>query len=286
MQGIRDIKRRIRSVKSTEQITRAMKMVAAAKLKGAEKLVKESRPYARTMQNVFQNIMARSEDVKHPLLITRHGNKACYVVITADRGLCGGFNTNITRLAIEKSKGQKAVFLHIGRKGRDYLAFRGYPLLNQGYLAGDKPDVALVQNIVLDLITRYQKEEFDSVYLVYSRYVSPLTQESRVVRLLPAEITNEIDNQNENHIHEEYLYEPSALGLLDTLIPRYLITQVYRGLVENHAGELGSRMTAMDNATKNAEEMIADLTLQYNRARQAAITQEIAEIVGGAEALR
>ncbi len=286
MQGIRDIKRRIRSVKSTEQITRAMKMVAAAKLKGAEKLVKESRPYARTMQNVFQNIMARSEDVKHPLLITRHGNKACYVVITADRGLCGGFNTNITRLAIEKSKGQKAVFLPIGRKGRDYLAFRGYPLLNQGYLAGDKPDVALVQNIVLDLITRYQKEEFDSVYLVYSRYVSPLTQESRVVRLLPAEITNEIDNQNENHIHEEYLYEPSALGLLDTLIPRYLITQVYRGLVENHAGELGSRMTAMDNATKNAEEMIADLTLQYNRARQAAITQEIAEIVGGAEALR
>lgn len=286
MQGIRDIKRRIRSVKSTEQITRAMKMVAAAKLKSAEKLVKESRPYARTMQNVFQNIMARSEDVKHPLLITRHGDKACYVVITADRGLCGGFNTNITRLAIEKSKGQKAVFLPIGRKGRDYLAFRGYPLLNQGYLAGDKPDVALVQNIVLDLITRYQKEEFDSVYLVYSRYVSPLTQESRVVRLLPAEITDEKDNQNENGRHEEYLYEPSALGLLDTLIPRYLISQVYRGLVENHAGELGARMTAMDNATKNAEEMIADLTLQYNRARQAAITQEIAEIVGGAEALR
>lgn len=286
MQGIRDIKRRIRSVKSTEQITRAMKMVAATKLKSAEKLVKESRPYARTMQNVFQNIMARSEDVKHPLLITRHGDKACYVVITADRGLCGGFNTNITRLAIEKSKGQKAVFLPIGRKGRDYLAFRGYPLLNQGYLAGDKPDVALVQNIVLDLITRYQKEEFDSVYLVYSRYVSPLTQESRVVRLLPAEITDEKDNQNENGRHEEYLYEPSALGLLDTLIPRYLISQVYRGLVENHAGELGARMTAMDNATKNAEEMIADLTLQYNRARQAAITQEIAEIVGGAEALR
>ncbi len=285
MQGVRDIKRRIRSVKSTEQITRAMKMVAAAKLKSAERLVKESRPYSQTMKSVFQNIMARSENVNHPLLIMRHGDKACYIVITADRGLCGGFNTNITRLAIDKSKDQKAVFLPIGRKGRDYLAFRGYPLLNQGYLAGDKPDVALVQNIVLDLITRYQKKEFDSVYLVYSRYISPLTQEPRVVRILPAEIENE-NNQNKTTRHEEYLYEPSALGLLDTLIPRYLISQVYRGLVENHAGELGARMTAMDNATKNAEEMIDSLTLQYNRARQAAITQEIAEIVGGAEALR
>jgi len=285
VQGVRDIKRRIRSVKSTEQITRAMKMVAAAKLKSAERLVKESRPYSQTMKSVFQNIMARSENVNHPLLIMRHGDKACYIVITADRGLCGGFNTNITRLAIDKSKDQKAVFLPIGRKGRDYLAFRGYPLLNQGYLAGDKPDVALVQNIVLDLITRYQKKEFDSVYLVYSRYISPLTQEPRVVRILPAEIENE-NNQNKTTRHEEYLYEPSALGLLDTLIPRYLISQVYRGLVENHAGELGARMTAMDNATKNAEEMIDSLTLQYNRARQAAITQEIAEIVGGAEALR
>lgn len=284
MQGMRDIKRRIRSVKSTEQITRAMKMVAAAKLKSAEKMVSDSRPYSRTMKEVFSNLMSHAGNVDHPLLKVRDGNKACYVVITADRGLCGGFNVNISRLALEHSQEKQAVFLPIGRKGRDYLAFRGHPLLNFGYLAGDKPDVHLVQNLVLDLVNRYRKEEFDEVYLVYSRYRSPLTQEPRVVRLLPAEIDSKQIQSDSSH--EEHLYEPSASGLLDSLIPRYLISQVYRGLVENHAGELGARMTAMDSATENAEEMIANLTLQYNRARQAAITQEIAEIVGGAEALR
>jgi F-type H+-transporting ATPase subunit gamma len=282
---MRDIKRRIRSVKSTEQITRAMKMVAAAKLKGAERLVQDSRPYSMTMKEVFANIMERSENLDHPLLQIRKENRVCYVVITADRGLCGGFNINIMRTVLEHSKGKGAVFLPIGRKGRDYLAFRDYPLLNQGFLAGDTPDVHLVQNIVLDLINRYNKEEFDAVYLAYSRYISPLTQEPKIVRLLPAELDNFTNNQNSGIRHEEYLYEPSPNKLLNTLIPRYLITQVYGGLVENHAGELGARMTAMDNATENAEEMIASLTLQYNRARQAAITQEISEIVGGAEAL-
>ena len=281
---MRDIKRRIRSVKSTEQITRAMKMVAAAKLKSAERLVQESRPYSRTMREVFQNIMARAESLEHPLLKVRNGNKTCYVVITADRGLCGGFNTNIARLAIEHSPNSEKVFLPIGRKGRDYLAFRGNQLMNQGYLAGDEPDIHLVQNVVLDLIKRYQNEEFDTVYLVYRRYVSPLTQEPRVVKLLPVDVEPEEDNKGTTHT--EHMYEPSPDKLLDALIPRYLISQVYRGLVENHAGELGARMTAMDNATKNAEEMIESLTLQYNRARQAAITQEIAEVVGGAEALR
>jgi len=282
VQSVLDIKRRIRSIKSTEKITRAMKMVAAAKLKSAESLVKESRPYSDTIKEVFANIMAHSDTIKHPLLEVREGNKACYVVITADRGLAGGFNTNIMRTTIDHSTKHDSVFLPIGKKGRDYLLFRGYNLLNKGYLAGDKPDVSLVQNVVLDLINRYEKEEFDIVYLVYSRYISPLSQVPQIQRILPAELAN---GNNIETKYAQHIYEPSADNLLNNLIPRYPISQVYKGLVENHAGELGARMTAMENATKNADEMIASLTLQYNRARQAAITQEITEIVGGAEAL-
>ncbi|NPA24851.1 MAG: ATP synthase F1 subunit gamma [Deltaproteobacteria bacterium] len=285
MANLKDIRKRISSVKSTQQITKAMQMVAAAKLKKAQDNVVQARPYAAKMSEVLASLAVRVKPEKHPLLQRRDEKKIELVVIASDRGLCGGFNTNVMKMADsflqEKSGGECEVVLSVvGRKARDYYRRRDWEFqteeLNPGMV-----DFQWAEKISRDLIDRYVEKEIDAVYVAYTEFKSAMTQEVIVKRLLPLEPKP----LAEDEIPVEYIYEPSEDALLADILPRYVYTQVFRMLLESVASEHGSRMTAMDSATNNAIEMTAKLTLLYNRARQAAITTELMEIVSGAEAL-
>ena len=285
MANLKDIRKRISSVKSTQQITKAMQMVAAAKLKKAQDNVVQARPYAAKMSEVLASLAVRVKPEKHPLLQRRDEKKIELVVIASDRGLCGGFNTNVMKMADsflqEKSGGECEVVLSVvGRKARDYYRRRDWEFqteeLNPGMV-----DFQWAERISRDLIDRYVEKEIDAVYVAYTEFKSAMTQEVIVKRLLPLEPKP----LAEDEIPVEYIYEPSEDALLADILPRYVYTQVFRMLLESVASEHGSRMTAMDSATNNAIEMTAKLTLLYNRARQAAITTELMEIVSGAEAL-
>lgn len=286
--GVREFKRRIRSVKNTQQITKAMKMVAAAKLRKAQERAESSRPYTETLQGTLARLASLSTDVEHPLLVKREEvRKVGYIVVTSDRGLCGGYNTNILKVANETiaadDRKAETGIIAVGRKGRDF--YRKRSGLDAEYTnLGDSVSYADAREIAEYVINAYENEELDEVYLVYSRFVNVLRQVPTVTKLLPIE-TLEQEDQEIPEKYVEYIYEPSAELILLTLLPRYVGSQVYHAMLEGKASELGAKLTAMGNATQNAGEIIDDLTRQMNKVRQSAITDEILDIVGGAEAL-
>lgn len=286
--GIREYKRRIRSVKNTQQITKAMKMVSAAKLRRAQEAAEASRPYNETLRDTLARLAAVTFDVQHPLLAKREDvKKVGYVVITADRGLCGAYNTNIIRAANASIEADERKVEHgiiaVGRKARDF--YRKRSGLDAEFVnLGDNISYADAREIGQYVINAYENEELDEVHLVYAKFVNVLRQVPTVTQLLP--IVPPEKDEEEKEIVIDYLYEPSADEILLALLPRYIGSQIFNALLESKASEHGARMTAMGNATDNAAEIIDTLTLAMNKARQAAITDEILDIVGGAEALK
>ncbi|MCR4400166.1 MAG: ATP synthase F1 subunit gamma [Syntrophomonadaceae bacterium] len=290
--GVREYKRRIRSVSNTRQITKAMKMVSAAKLRKAQESAEASRPYAGKLAEVLSRLAAISTDARHPLLEKRESiEKVTYLVVTADRGLCGAFNTNIIRLAAESIRAderpaEKGVAA-VGRKSRDFFRKRGYKMQGEFVNLGDNISYAHAKEIGQYIIQMYEEAATDEVYLVYARFVNALRQVPTIVKLLPLEPPKvEETGESVREFFADYIYEPSADAILTSLLPRYVESQIYHALLESKASEHGARMTAMSNATDNASELVDTLTLSMNKARQAAITSEILEIVGGAEALK
>ncbi len=285
MANLRDIRKRISSVKSTQQITKAMKMVAAAKLKRAQDGVVAARPYAEKMSDVLASLALRTESSKHPLLQRREEKNVELVVITSDRGLCGGYNNNVIKAAdqfvLEKQEDYEKIFLSVvGKKGRDYYRRRNREFATE-YLNPGEISFGYAEGIANEVIDRYVEKATDAVYVIYTEFKSAISQNVIVQRLLPVEPMK----LEEGEVAVEYLYEPSEDALLADILPRYVYTEMFRMLLESVASEHGARMTAMDSATNNAVEMVDKLTLLYNRARQAAITTELMEIVSGAEAL-
>jgi F-type H+-transporting ATPase subunit gamma len=288
--SLRDIRNRIGSVRSTRQITKAMKMVSAAKLRRAQDAVLKTRPYAQLLDQALSRLAARAaaeEKVAHPLLAPREARTAEVVVITSDRGLAGGFNSNIARrtqrFMVENGERFETVALAtIGRKGRDYFRARKIPIRKD--YAGVHAALAYekAEAIAKEYTERYLAGEVDAVFLCYNEFKSAISQKPVVFQLLPIEPAPE----KEGAAAIDFKYEPSREALLADLLPRHVAMQVWRALLESAASEHGARMSAMESATKNAEEMIGMLTLQYNRARQAYVTKELMEIVSGAEALK
>lgn len=290
-QSIRDIKRRIRSVENTRQITKAMKMVAVVKLRKAQDQAEAARPYAEKMKEVLTNIAKRTRGIKHPMLVTRPVRKTGYLIITSDRGLAGGYNGNLLRLmqkTIEErheSPKEYEIFV-IGRKGLEFLRKRNFNVIGQVTGLGDSPIFEDIQVVAEQAVSFYAEEKFDELYLYYNEFINAVVQKPIEKRLLPL-ATEEIrsDEAPKEAIQAAYEYEPSGIGVLGKLLPHYAQMLIYSAVLEGKASEFAARMTAMDSATDNATDIIAQLTLQFNRARQAAITQEIAEIVAGAAAL-
>jgi len=287
--SLRDIRRRIGSVKSTQQITKAMKMVAAAKLRRAQEAITKARPYASLLEQALVRIAQRAESEGgpgHPLLASRPVRVVELVVITSDRGLAGGFNSNIGRrvqrfLVENADRYEKILVSTIGKKGRDFFRARRVALRQDYSGVHQKLSAGKAQEIAREYGERFLSGELDAVFLVYNEFKSAISQKVALKQLLPVET-----GPAEETAGIGFLYEPARLELLEQLVPRHLDVQVFRALLDSAASEHGARMTAMESATKNATDMIAMLSLQYNRARQAYITKELSEIVSGAESLK
>jgi F-type H+-transporting ATPase subunit gamma len=299
MASLKAIRRRISSVKGTQKITRAMKMVAGARLARAQHRILALRPYAVRTGALLADVtqaLAESEatPTEHPLLNRREEKRALILVITSDRGQCGAFNTNIARAAErlwreKQAAGVEVKLATIGRKGRDYFTRRKAPLFHAFAGVWERLDLEQARNVARTILQPFLREEIDSIYLVYNEFKSAMSQKVVAEPLLPLAAPpareGEADAADWDK-HREFLFEPDQAALLERLVPMYVEVTLLRSLLESMASELGARMTAMDSATKNASEMISKLTLVYNRARQAAITTELMEIIGGAEALR
>ncbi len=285
MANLRDVKQRIKSVKSTQQITKAMKLVAASKLRKAQEAILRARPYAVKLMDVMNHLAARCNHDIHPLLENREGNKILLLVVTADRGLCGAFNTNIVKMAnqiIESNPGNEFSLILAGKKGADYFQSRPYKI--QEKLIGWTRDFDYMQAAKFGetLAQLFIDKAADRIYVVYNEFKSVMQQEVIREQLLP--IVPETLQETGDAVN--YIYEPDEETLLADILKRYMAVEVYRALLESSASEHGARMTAMDSASRNAKEMIEKLTLFYNRTRQAAITKELIEVVNGAEALK
>lgn len=280
MAGVRDIRRRIRSVRNMQQITKAMKMVAAAKLRKAQEKVIAARPYARQLQEVLARLAQAQTDVTHPLLKERPVQRVGYVIITSDRGLCGGYNANLIRMTngIISGETREVKLVAVGRKGRDFFRRGKVEAIAEFTGLGDNPSYTQAKEIAREVISLYQSGELDEVHLVYTEFITAISQRPTQIKLLPIK-------HPKGALGKEYIFEPSPEEILTTLLPKYVETQVFRTMLEGKASEMGAKMTAMGAATDNAKDMIERLTLQMNRARQAAITKEISEIVGGVAAL-
>ena len=290
MANARDLRRRIKSVKNTQQITKAMKMVAAAKLRRAQERVQQARPYAAKMEDVIGSIAAASGSASHPMLVKRPVKKTGYVIIASDRGLAGGYNAQVIRKLVteisDKPKDSYAIFA-IGRKARDFFHRRGYPLVGEVVGLSDSPSFADIKDVTSQVVKLFQDGVYDEVFLIYNEFINAVSQVPTSRKLLPLEdVGGAKPVSKPGEFTAKYDYEPSAEAVLDKLLPKYAETLIFSGLLEGKASEFGARMTAMGNATDNAGDMIARYTLQLNRARQAAITTQITEIVGGAEALQ
>jgi F-type H+-transporting ATPase subunit gamma len=318
--SLKAIRKRITSVRSTQKITRAMKMVAGARLNRAQQRILELRPYAVKTQAILSAIteppqpgaeeapapapapageaaaeIGWYEEPAHPLLVERPEKRVLLVVLTSDRGLCGAFNTNINKRGEREwrsrtAEGQEVKLVVVGRKGRDYLNRRAAPVLE--YLPGvwDKLTLETAQQVGKAVLAPFDRKEVDAIYLVYNEFKSAMSQQVVVERLLPVRPSGPTVGGTPTPPAEDavrdYIFEPDKPALLERLVPMYVDVSILRALYESQASELGARMTAMDAATKNATEMINALTLQYNKARQAAITKELMEIIGGSEALK
>jgi F-type H+-transporting ATPase subunit gamma len=284
MATAKDIRRRIRTVKNIEKITGAMKMVAAARLKKAQARAESARPYSEKMQEVMAHVAGSMGQVRHPLLDVREEKSVGFVVIGAERGLAGSYNVNVINHAMEEllERPKESVKVYaVGRKAVAFFRRRPYERIGGIESAGSEISFLDAHEITNRLRAEFESKRVDAVYLVYAKFINATRQEPTTLRLLPMAAP-----ESENIAPEEYIFEPHADKLLGDLLPRYLDTQMYQALVESQASEQGARMTAMSAATKNAGEMIDTLTLAYNKARQAAITKEITEIVSGAEAQR
>jgi F-type H+-transporting ATPase subunit gamma len=288
MASLRDIRKRIRSVKNTRQITKAMKMVSAAKLRRAQEGVIAARPYAQTLDAVMGALMAKVEpgSVAHPLLARREVRKVELVVVTSDRGLAGGFNANITRKALRylaDNQGVEVSVTTIGRKASDFLRGRGVAIRKDHTGIWQKVSYATAAGIAEELAERFLSGKVDAVLVMYNEFVSAIAQVPTAAQLLPFEAKAVEAKSGASQV--DYTYEPDPQAVLEKLVPQAVAVKVYRALLESAAAEHAARMTAMENATRNAGDMIGSLTLFYNRSRQALITKELVEIVSGAEAL-
>ncbi|GMV43152.1 MAG: ATP synthase gamma chain [Myxococcales bacterium] len=291
MANLKDIRRRITSVKNTRQITRAMKMVAAAKLRRSQERILEARPYAYRLRDMIWEISQRADHADHPLLAVRAPKKVLLLVLTSDRGLAGAFNSNInkrTELYLREN-----VEVHeemrlsiIGRKGRDYFKRRSWPVDRLYMDVLTDPTLEKAAAIGRDLIVDFQDKGLDAVYMVYNEFKNAITQKVTVEQLLPVVPEDAGSPRAEAAGGADFIYEPDKRAILDASLPLHINVQIYRAILESIASEMGARMSAMDAATRNAGELISKLTLEYNRVRQAAITKEMLEIVGGAEALK
>ena len=290
MASLLDMRRRIKSVKNTQQITKAMKMVAAAKLKRAQDRVTAARPYAKKMSEILGNLSARiGDEFSSPLLDSRGDEKYLIVLVSADKGLCGGFNTNVMKAAqnfLKENAGKQTEMIPVGRKGRDFFKRRQMlfveeyvGLTNSGRV--EYKDAALIAQKVIKTFT--EDTSIDKVFLVFTEFKTVLSQKPVVEQLLPIAKTS-VENAPEGGAQAEYIYEQPPAEIFGKLLPKQVETQIYRAMLESIASEQGSRMTAMDSASKNAGELIDSLTLNMNRIRQAAITKEIIEVVSGAAA--
>jgi F-type H+-transporting ATPase subunit gamma len=287
MPTLRDIRRRIRSVESTQKITKAMKLVAAAKLRRAQERILSARPYAAKMAELLSSLVRRAEGEAHPLLVRRPPTRKRLVIVTADKGLCGAFNSNILRasLAFLREQGETSITLVVvGKKARDFYRRRPYQIKSEMLGFFDRLAYSHAQELAGGLMQEYLAGEVDEVHLMYNEFRSVAVQRVKRDQLLPIEPGEATEGQGE--AAGDYIYEPSPEAILAALLPRHVTTQVFRALMESVAGEYGARMTAMESASKNAKEMIDVLTIQYNKARQERITKELLDIVGGAEALR
>lgn len=280
-QNMIDVKRRIKSVTSTMQITKAMELVATAKLKRARKKLEAAKPYFETILESIAEIIGHTKGFKHPFIDGRTINHTLFVVITGDRGLAGGYNANVCKLVEEKAKEKENVkVIAIGTKGRDYFRRKGYEVVESYSGVSENPSLNVAIDISNRIVKMYIEKEIDEIYLAYTEFISTISYEPKALRLLPVVI-------DEGQVKSKMIfrYEPSPESVLEYLVPKYLNSVIYGASIEASASESGSRRIAMESATDNAKDMIDDLQLLYNRARQASITQEISEIVAGADAL-
>lgn len=289
MPSLKDIKRKVGAVQKTKQITRAMNMVAASKFKSAQLKMENFRPYAGKFMDVLNSLALRVESMSHPLLAVRDPRRIRVICMTSDRGLCGGFNTNLIktteRFMKEKvNDGKDVAMITVGRKGRDYFRKKANVVAQKADVFG-KFDMTLAVSIADEVIPAFIKEEYDELYLIYNQFMNVSVQKPTVVRLFPLPSIGQETAEVDTDRFLDYTYEPSEEALMHKLLPMYVHVLVYRALLETSAGENGARMAAMDNATSNCEELISSLTLKMNKARQAAITAELMDIVGGTEAL-
>ena len=273
----KEIKNRIRSMQSTRQITKAMEMVAASKLRRAQAQVLSSRPYFETLYAAINEIVDTNQDFSSAYLSERSVKKSAWIVIAGDRGLAGGYNSNVLKLAWSEMEGKDTVVLPIGKKAADFFRSRKCTLLSEQYAEAEDVSVGDCFSIAKLLCRQFADEEFDEIRIAYTNFVSVLSQTPATLQLLPLLR----QKTAATHIQSDILYEPDCASVFDTIIPEYVGGILYGALCESRAAEQAARRTAMDSATKNADEMIDDLSLKYNRARQAAITQEITEIVAG-----
>jgi F-type H+-transporting ATPase subunit gamma len=293
MASLKVIRKRIASVKSTQQITKAMKMVAAAKLRRAQEAAQQARPYTEKLAGLLSNVAARvGEEHTHPLLATREAEREVdLVVVTADRGLCGAFNTNLIRVGEQflrerRGAGVEVRLTLVGRKGYDYFKKRKVEIATKHVNLFGGPGHELANEVAEGLARRFAAAQSDGAYIVFSHFRSAMTQVPTLERLLPVSRAEALEGGGDEQGEVDYIYEPDVATLLDRLLLQYVTALVGHAFLETIASEHGARMTAMDSATSNAKEMIERLTLAMNRARQAAITKELMEIVGGAEALK
>ncbi len=292
MATLRDIEKRIDSTKSTQQITRTMEMVATAKIKRAQERIESARPYALAMMEVLSNVAKYVKGASHPLLETHPArDRVVVIAITSDRGMCGAFNSNILRMteqmmADEREAGAQVDLIAVGKKAVSYFRYRGVEPLASYRDISEKPTIADARSIAAHLIPSYEACELDGVEILFNRFKNVAEQKPEIHHLLPIpQVVVESSDADMDRIVPEYIFEPTAGEVLERLLPTYVETLIYRALMESAASEQGARRTAMKSATDNANELITTLTRSYNRARQASITNEIAEIVGGSAAL-
>lgn len=288
MAGEKEIRTKIASVKNMQKITSAMEKVAASKIRKAQKQMEASRPYAERIRRVVGHLAYANPDYKHPFLVEREVRRVGYIVISTDRGLCGGLNANlfkkmIDELAQRQDDGVEVDLVLVGAKAVAYFRRLGGNVVATATHLGDKPTVNDLIGSIKIMLDAYSEGTIDRLYVVHNEFVNSMTQSPAVVQLLPASGVS--TDRSDLQAHWDYIYEPDARELLDDVLMRYIESQVYRGAVENFACEMAAKMMAMKSATDNAGDIIDDLQLQYNKARQAAITQEISEIVGGAAAV-
>lgn len=286
MAGAKEIRTQIKSIQNTQKITKAMEMVAASKMRRAQDRMAATKPYAEKMRNVIGHLAMAHPEYKHPFLIEREAKRVGFIIVSSDRGLCGGLNINLFKQAVLamrewQQKGVEIDLVLIGQKASQFFKRMGGNVLGQVTHLGDRPHLSDLIGTVKVMLDGYTEGRIDRLFLVENEFVNTMTQKPRVSTLLPIAASGEEELKH----HWDYIYEPDAQDVLDGLLMRYVESQVYQSVVENVACEMAARMIAMKSATDNAGELIGDLKLVYNKARQAAITQEISEIVSGAAAV-